>query len=201
MQLFWQRGYDASTLPELQAAMGNISPPSFYAAFGSKEKVFAEAVDLYRNEVACGAVAAIEGGATAKASIEGLMRESLKMFTDSPEHPGCMFLLGAVNSTNAAAEEMLREKRREALDMMRKRIRRGIKDGDVPKTADVDGIAAFYTAVLHGIAFSARDRVPAPVLTRVVDSAIGAWDGLVSTRVSRGRAAKPAPSTTAKRSK
>ena len=190
MELFWRRGYDASTLPELQAAMGNISPPSFYAAFGSKEKVFADAVDLYRKEVACGAVSAIEGGATAKASIEALMRESLRMFTDSPSHPGCFFLVGALNSANASAEEMLRERRREALEMLRKRIRRGIKDGDVPASADVDAIAAFYTAVLHGIAFSARDGMPASLLARVVDSAIDAWDSLASARRPRRTSAK-----------
>ena len=80
-----------------------------------------------------------------------------------------------------------REKRREALDMMRKRIRRGIKDGDVPKTADVDGIAAFYTAVLQGIAFSARDGVAVSVLGRVVDSAVNAWDSLVSAKQPKRR--------------
>jgi AcrR family transcriptional regulator len=47
MEVFWARGYEGATLEDLQAAMGGISPPSFYHAFGSKEALFKEAVDLY----------------------------------------------------------------------------------------------------------------------------------------------------------
>jgi AcrR family transcriptional regulator len=43
MEVFWARGYDGATLEELQAAMGGIAPPSFYAAFGSKDQLFREA--------------------------------------------------------------------------------------------------------------------------------------------------------------
>ena len=37
MNVFWARGYDGASLDELLRAMGGITPPSFYAAFGSKE--------------------------------------------------------------------------------------------------------------------------------------------------------------------
>jgi len=47
MQVFWARGYEGATLNELQEAMGGIGPTSFYAAFGSKEELFREAVELY----------------------------------------------------------------------------------------------------------------------------------------------------------
>src|SRR6202043_1716034 len=47
MQVFWALGYEGATLNELQEAMGGIAPTSFYAAFGSKEELFREAVELY----------------------------------------------------------------------------------------------------------------------------------------------------------
>src|SRR5437016_4416200 len=37
MELFWAQGYEGATLADLQKAMGGITAPSFYAAFGSKE--------------------------------------------------------------------------------------------------------------------------------------------------------------------
>lgn len=38
MHLFWQHGYDATSLSQLKAGLGGgISAPSFYAAFGSKD--------------------------------------------------------------------------------------------------------------------------------------------------------------------
>src|SRR5687768_15529533 len=89
MDVFWSRGYDGASLEDLQKAMGNISPPSFYAAFGSKEALFREVVTLYRTSV---------GGRIAKAllvspvrdGIEGMMRAAVETFLENPKAPGCV---------------------------------------------------------------------------------------------------------------
>src|SRR5262245_48142510 len=107
MRLFWERGFDAATLPELLEAMGGISPPSFYAAFGSKEKVFADAVALYREEVAGRSLAAIQGGATARESVAAMVHASLESFLGRGMPTGCLFVLGGVNCGNAAVGDLM----------------------------------------------------------------------------------------------
>src|SRR5947208_14285927 len=47
LQVFWARGYEGATLPELTRAMG-INRPSLYAAFGNKEQLFRKALDRYQ---------------------------------------------------------------------------------------------------------------------------------------------------------
>jgi AcrR family transcriptional regulator len=47
LEVFWARGYEGATLPELTAAMG-INRPSLYAAFGNKEQLFRKALDRYQ---------------------------------------------------------------------------------------------------------------------------------------------------------
>ncbi|NKX16695.1 helix-turn-helix transcriptional regulator [Ochrobactrum pseudogrignonense] len=47
MEVFWAKGYEGAQLIDLTAAIG-VTPPSFYAAFGSKEAAFREAVELYK---------------------------------------------------------------------------------------------------------------------------------------------------------
>src|SRR5690606_1214187 len=46
MHLFWRHGYEATSVADLTRAMG-ITPPSLYAAFGDKRRLFLEAVHRY----------------------------------------------------------------------------------------------------------------------------------------------------------
>jgi AcrR family transcriptional regulator len=47
-ELFWRKGYVGTSLSDLTGAIG-ITPPSFYSAFGSKEKLFKKVVDRYQS--------------------------------------------------------------------------------------------------------------------------------------------------------
>src|SRR2546430_2244573 len=49
IDVFWRHGYEATSVSDLTAAM-NINPPSLYAAFGDKEKLFLEAVERYQEQ-------------------------------------------------------------------------------------------------------------------------------------------------------
>ena len=46
LRVFWEKGYEGSSLSDLTEAMG-INRPSLYAAFGNKEALFRKALDRY----------------------------------------------------------------------------------------------------------------------------------------------------------
>ena len=48
MEVFWQKGYSATSLSDLTGRMG-INKPSLYSAFGNKESLFIKATELYIN--------------------------------------------------------------------------------------------------------------------------------------------------------
>src|SRR5215467_8279144 len=77
MELFWAQGYEGTTLSDLQKAMGSITAPSFYAAFGSKEDLFREAVELYKTQQGAPVLKALLEGPTARASIEAMLRAAV----------------------------------------------------------------------------------------------------------------------------
>src|SRR5919198_2416302 len=90
MEIFWARGYEGTTLADLQKAMGGITAPSFYAAFGSKEDLFREAVELYKENQGAPIGKALAEGATARASIEAMLRASAAHVSGQDHPPGCL---------------------------------------------------------------------------------------------------------------
>ncbi len=67
IEVFWAKGYEGAQLVDLTAAMG-INPPSFYAAFSSKEALFREALDRYLATDGAASMQALETPARPPAS-------------------------------------------------------------------------------------------------------------------------------------
>lgn len=181
MKLFWAKGYEATSLTELQDVMGGITAPSFYAAFGSKEALFREAVELYKDVEGAAIARALEEGLTARAAVEAMLRRSVASICSNDNPRGCLIVLGGVNcsSGNKGIEEFLREQRALREQALRRRLRQGIMDGDLPAGADVGGLANFYTSILDGLAMRAKDGASRKVLGRVVTYAMAAWEAVV----------------------
>jgi AcrR family transcriptional regulator len=199
MNVFWARGYDGASLDELLRAMGGITPPSFYAAFGSKEELFLEVVQLYQRASGVAPMRALEASPV-RDGVEGMLRAAVDQFDNSAVGRGCLVILGAptLTKTNAGVHERLRDMRCQPPQMLEKRLKRAIAEGELSATVPVADIAAFYTTVIHGLAVQARDGVTRRTMLAVVDGAMGAWDALVSGGTGRRAAARKRPRATAR---
>ena len=181
MVVFWERGYEGTSISDLTAAMG-INSPSLYAAFGCKEQLFREAVELYEATEGGAPLRAMAGQPTARASFEAMLRSNVETFADPTTPPGCMIVLAAAAGAvgNAEVRDFLADNRREVVSMLAARVERGVEEGDVPPGTDARALATFYATVLQGLSIQSRDGAPAAALHAVVDSSMAAWDTLVA---------------------
>jgi AcrR family transcriptional regulator len=186
MQVFWALGYEGATLNELQEAMGGIAPPSFYAAFGSKEGLFREAVELYSRTLGVPMMKALEEGPTARASIEGLLHAAVESFCKPGLPRGCFLVFGGINivPANKDIHDHVRGLRVRRQKVIQRRLKRAVDQGELPADLDLVGLAAFYTTVIDGLAIQARDGVSRKALDFAVRCAMAAWDPVVLGAVS-----------------
>jgi AcrR family transcriptional regulator len=177
MRLFWERGYEGTSVGDLVERLG-IGKPSLYAAFGSKEELFYEALDRYIRDYGPPPLRS----ATARAAIEELLRNNVATYTDPRSPSGCMIVLAAAVGPpqNAEVRAHVTALRQHATDDIARRVEKGISDGDVPPGADPAAVAAFYTTVLNGLALQARDGAGGAALGRVIDGAMAAWDAIAA---------------------
>ena len=183
MEVFWARGYEAAALTDLQHAMGGITAPSLYAAFGSKEALFREAVELYTTTLGAPMIQALEEQLTARASIERLLRAAVAAFRKPGMPRGCMLLLGAMTTAPAGrgVQVYLRGLRARRRKLICERLRRAAAAGELPATLDFSAVASFYTTVIDGLAIQARDGASQKDLQFAAGSAMAAWDTMIAS--------------------
>ncbi|NDL58261.1 TetR/AcrR family transcriptional regulator [Phytoactinopolyspora mesophila] len=187
MELFWEYGYEGTSIKDLTHVMG-INPPSLYAAFESKEVLFREAIALYASTDGAVTDRALREEPTARGAIEAMLRGNAGLYARPGRSGGCMFVLAATNC-NARSEEIrefLAAERRKTVMAVEDRLERAISEGELPPGTDTAGVAGFYGGVLHGISIEARDGVPRARLESIVDSAMAAWSVLTGTRQLAG---------------
>jgi AcrR family transcriptional regulator len=180
MRLFWSRGYDAISMADLRAELG-ITQASLYAAFGSKEQLFQEAVELYRQTAGFSTTAALATGADAREAIRGMLQAAVDAFS-APDAPGgCLLILGATNcpAESKTVQDHLLSIRRQISQSILDRLKLGQRDGDVPTTTPVTALTAYFSTVLHGLALQSRDGASRKTLTQVVEIAMAAWQQMV----------------------
>jgi AcrR family transcriptional regulator len=195
MEVFWAKGYDGASLAELTAAMG-INSPSLYAAFGSKEALFREAVALYGATEGTEIWTALPDEPTAREAIERFLCASAESFTRPDRPAGCLIVLGAllVNDGNANVCRELRESRAQNVAALRDRLERAVREGELPEGLDPQAVATFYATVQQGMSIQARDGASRETLLTVAACAMAAWDGLISREEQAPRTG-PRPGT------
>jgi AcrR family transcriptional regulator len=187
MQLFWSLGYDSTSMADLRAGLG-ITQASLYAAFGSKEQLFREAVDLYRRTTGFSTARALASGTTAREAIHGMLQAAVVAFSAPGAPGGCLIILGATNCAleNKAVQDYLLLIRRQMSQSISERLKRGQRDGDVPRTASIAALTAYYSTVLHGLALQSRDGASQKTLTQVVDFAMANWQQIIVSSAGAG---------------
>ncbi|UGQ13662.1 TetR/AcrR family transcriptional regulator [Yinghuangia sp. ASG 101] len=189
MRVFWERGYEATSMTDLTSAMG-IGSPSLYAAYGSKEALFREAVALYGASVGEPITRALADIPTAREAIAAVLRAVAWSGTQDDAPSGCMIVLSATNcsAANTPVRDFLAERRRLNADHLAARLARGVDDGELPADTDIHAAAAFYNAVTQGMSVQARDGASRADLEALADRAMAAWDAVVGC--GRGHAAR-----------
>jgi AcrR family transcriptional regulator len=176
MLVFWRKGFSAASMNDLCDAMG-IRSPSLYAAFGSKEALYLEAVEHYVGTIGPPLWGKLDEPTTARSSVENLLLAAAEGLAESEVTPaGCMVTLAAVSDEwPAPIVEVVKKVRTIMLGRLRARLGAAIAERELPASTDVDGLSRFYLGVYQGMAIQARDGATSAELKGMVAAAMAGW--------------------------
>lgn len=170
LTLFTEKGYEGASFAELAKAIG-ISPPSFYAAFGSKEGLFRRVLERY----VTGARAAIQQSMaepTARDAVRHLLLGFVVAVTAHPTARGCLLVQGALVSSDNSMHlrDYLRQEREATTAALERRFQLAARSKDKTLPGEPASMARLTSMVLNGIAAQAASGVSQSDLIAAVES-------------------------------
>ncbi|MGW7538588.1 TetR/AcrR family transcriptional regulator [Amycolatopsis sp. NPDC054798] len=177
--VFWEHGYEATSLAQLREALG-VSSASFYAAFSSKEDLFARVVERYMSGYGTVADHLADEDLAPREAIERFLRASVAMQTDSAHPLGCLLIMTGTltGQANARVRALLAGYRDIQRRNLLARIERAVADGELPPDTDAAALETLFHMFVAGISTEARDGVPAKTIDGALDHLMHLWDSL-----------------------
>lgn len=157
LNLFWTKGYHATSLKDLEAAL-NMKPGSIYAAFSSKEALYLAALEryshLHRDRLR---KLGEEAGSPLKA-LADLMRNVAQCSSDDPDCRPCMLIKTLVDVTTD--DDQIARQSRQYLDEVRNEVAAlfalAKSKGELPPDADPLRLAQRYQSELSALKIEAH---------------------------------------------
>lgn len=155
--MFWTRGFAASSLDDLGAAMG-IARPSLYKAFGDKEALYVAALERFRDGMAEAFRACVEAEPTRRAGILRFLHASIERYTAGDTARGCMvFCSGITDAPTVPRVKQLVAAMIGEIDAGYASVLRAARAaGELPRRASVAALGRLLASTQHSIALRAR---------------------------------------------
>lgn len=177
-ELFWRKGYEATSISDLTKAM-EINTPSLYAAFGSKEALYIEVLEFYQNKYGTLVWGRFLEADTARKAIEDLLLDSAATLTgcvaDKPR--GCMVSLSSVASEGYMhLGDIIHNARSIIFERIKTRLDDDVKAGKLRADFDTQAFARYIQNIQLGMSMMARDGATRKDLEDVAHMAILAME-------------------------
>ncbi len=153
MQVFWSRGYEATTLQDLLQAMG-LSKSSFYQAFGGKKELFLRCIARYREKIGQGLIELLGNSGSAREFIERmLLNSAAEARRPNEARRGCLLMNTATECAQKDGD--IAGEVSSGFDglhaLLCRAVRRGQEEGAITREVEAEALAGYLISSLGGI--------------------------------------------------
>ncbi|MCR8845166.1 TetR/AcrR family transcriptional regulator [Paenibacillus sp. SC116] len=159
MQLFWEKGYEATSLSDLTARMG-ITRPSIYSAFGDKKELFETALRKYTMARASEMRTKLQSNPSVKEAFRTFFEDVIAEEYSEGLSRGCFCINTMVELAphDEKFEILTREHQMYLSVIFQETIERGIKSGELKAVEDAKALAQALLTSLIGLTVILKSR-------------------------------------------
>ncbi|MGX5643246.1 TetR/AcrR family transcriptional regulator [Bacillus toyonensis] len=159
MQLFWEKGYEATSLSDLTSRMG-IQRPSIYSAFGDKKELFEAALRRYTMSRASDIRNRLQSHYSVKESFSIFFADVVNEEYAGDLSKGCFCINTMVELAphDERFEILTREHQMYLAVIFQETIERGIQSGELEVNTDAKSLAQALIVALIGLTVMMKSR-------------------------------------------
>ena len=172
MQVFWKKGYSATSISDLTEATG-IKRGSLYNAFQSKDGLFIKSLLKYENEQRRAWMRDAEAREDPREAILWWFKECVKSSLNDPERKGCLLINTALDFSihNEEVKKVVSSGVKEVSQFFERLIKRGQESGQIPASVEPRSTAKALFALLIGIRVMGRGALDKSSLQQIAKQA------------------------------
>ncbi|MCG8695870.1 MAG: TetR/AcrR family transcriptional regulator [Minwuiales bacterium] len=176
MAVFWERGYDATSVDDLEAATG-IKRGSLYNAFRDKQGLFLAALDRYAERFETPMLAAL-GQPGARRAVAGMFDAQIAALADRDTPHGCLATNTCVEAGPRDDDIGRRVRQRAAAQetAIYEALLSGQANGELEAGRDLRAMARFFAATSRGIALTHRSFGDIDQVRDIAKTALAIFD-------------------------
>jgi len=175
MKLFWEQGYEKSSMTELVEHMG-IHRRSLYDTFGDKHTLFLKTMDRFREKVNAAITAEVKRSKTPTEALHFIFDFMIYGEDDAPS--GCLMVNSAVELAlrDPDVDLKLTESFKLSEQLFKDIIIWGQQNGDFNSNCNADELSEHLHAVCVGLRVMTRTSTPKEKLKRIASNSIKMLD-------------------------
>ncbi|HDR7915935.1 TetR/AcrR family transcriptional regulator [Bacillus mycoides] len=159
MQLFWEKGYEATSLSDLTSRMG-IQRPSIYSTFGDKKELFEAALRRYTMSRASDIRNRLQSHSSVKEAFSIFFADVVNEEYAGDLSKGCFCINTMVELAphDERFEILTREHQMYLAVIFQETIERGIQSGELEVNTDAKSLAQALIVSLIGLTVMMKSR-------------------------------------------
>lgn len=171
MRLFWQQGYEKTSMTDLVEHMG-IHRRSLYDTFGDKHQLFLKAMDCFDNKISASLEGGVKRSKTAVEALQFIFELMIEGEEESP--PGCLMVNSAVElaARDADVDTKSTEAFAAAEQLLKEIVAWGQRDGQFTTDYEAGELAEYLHNAWVGLRVMARTSVAKEKLHRIAQISI-----------------------------
>jgi TetR/AcrR family transcriptional repressor of nem operon len=177
MKTFWQKGYSATSMQDLEKAM-HLKRSSIYNAFGDKRSIFKKSIALYIENIQGLLTTIFKSASSGKEAVLNWLNTILDIQFSKDAPDGCLVILSVLESQQHDQEtiDMVNGLFQTERIAIYEKLQEGMQNGEFSQKFDAAGVAATITATASGLVILATAKFPITMLYGAIQTVMNLLD-------------------------